>query len=151
MCIRMFVILFSDYFISFGESGPEALDCRMLIPPEAWSWLTCNRPVWDPNLGPPASESRPLTNWAISATILFWPIPRAEGEHGVRIRLNVCMSLYVCISVCVLVCLCVCLMVCLYVYMLAYLRVCTHECMFVCLQIWMSVCMCMRINVHAYA
>ena len=23
---------------------PEALDCRVLIPPEAWSWLTRNPP-----------------------------------------------------------------------------------------------------------
>jgi len=40
---------------------PQALDCRALIPPEAWSWLTHNPPAWDPNLGPPASEIGSLT------------------------------------------------------------------------------------------
>ena len=52
---------------------PQALDCRVLIPPEAWKGLLllhvlltascCEdlplpRPVWDSNLGPPASGSR---------------------------------------------------------------------------------------------
>ena len=39
---------------------PEALDSRMLLPPEAWNWLPVTRPVWDSNPGPPASESRPF-------------------------------------------------------------------------------------------
>ena len=45
---------------------PEALDCRVLTPPEAWSWLgvglPVTRPAWDLNLGPPASEDLSLNH-----------------------------------------------------------------------------------------
>jgi len=41
---------------------PEALDCRVLIPPEAWSWLSRNPPSVGLEPGPPASEIGSLTN-----------------------------------------------------------------------------------------
>ena len=49
---------------------PEALDCRVLIPPEAWNGLTPN----PPSLGfePRTSRIRvyPSDNWAIGDTLL---------------------------------------------------------------------------------
>ena len=45
--------------------------------------LPLTRPVWDSNLGPPASESRPLANRAIGATEL-----QSRDVHD--IRMSVC-------------------------------------------------------------
>ena len=86
---------------------PEALDCRVLIPPETWDGHTVQGqlPVWDLSPRPRASESRPLSQFSYRR--ICSPIAAASkklldivlrNKHPLHLLKLPCLSCAVCFN-----------------------------------------------------
>ena len=60
---------------------PEALDCRVLIPPEAWNWLTRNPPSLGFKTETSCILADPSADWAVGPYVSRWGIIFTMSNH----------------------------------------------------------------------